>query len=63
MKKFLVVRQEAGACAYTIGCGVRVDVRAFQIACGWRPESDRALVEEARACVEAMRAWRLKNRT
>ena len=38
------------------------DARAHLIAVGLKPESDRAMVAEARECANAMREWRLKNR-
>lgn len=38
------------------------NAREHLIFCGMKPESDRAMVEEARECAEAMRAWRKANR-
>lgn len=35
--------------------------REHQINISNRPESDRAMVEEARQCAEAMRRWRREN--
>ena len=36
--------------------------RSTEIDRGMRPESDRAMVKEAYACADSMRAWREKNR-
>lgn len=36
--------------------------REFLIEIGIKPESDRAMIEEARQCAENMRAWRKANR-
>ena len=35
--------------------------RAREISAGLRPESDREMVEEARAVADAMRKWRAEN--
>ena len=41
---------------------VWADVRELAIKAGRKPESDYAMVEEARACANAMREWRKKHR-
>lgn len=38
------------------------DRREHEINEGRKPESDRAMVAEARQCAEAMRAWRREHR-
>jgi hypothetical protein len=37
------------------------DIREAEIGSGKRPESDRAMVEEARQCATNMRLWRRQN--
>lgn len=37
-------------------------IREYDINRGVKPESDRAMVEEARECAQAMRDWRTANR-
>lgn len=40
---------------------VWADGREAAINAGVRPESDRAMVEEARRCADAMTVWRVQN--
>jgi hypothetical protein len=39
-----------------------IELREGLITLGIKPESDRAMLDEARACVKKMREWREKNR-
>lgn len=39
-----------------------IEYRESMVAIGIKPESDRAMIEEARQCVNAMDEWRKANR-